>query len=256
MEPTDFERGFRAVGVLDTLKLTAEFLTSVRGRRKAVLFFSEGIDYPITDSFGGHSASDVIRATQDAITTAARANVNFYTIDPRGLVGMTNEFMEMAGGGAPEMAGGPAMRTPGTNAAMTGVWRHGRPFNAQTRADGRADAVAGQPARAGRADRRHRVGEHELADQHVQQIVQANSRYYVLGYYPPTHARNGRFHKIEVQDEAAGPARRGAARDTGRRAAGRRKSGSATKRPGARAKRNGRTPTRRPRSCATSSPAR
>ena len=84
MEPTDFERGFRAVGVLDTLKLTAEFLASVRGRRKAVLFFSEGIDYPITDSFGGHSATDVIRATQDAITAAARANVNFYTIDPRG----------------------------------------------------------------------------------------------------------------------------------------------------------------------------
>ena len=37
---------------------------------------------------------------------AARANVNFYTIDPRGLVGMTNEFMEMAGNGAPELAGG------------------------------------------------------------------------------------------------------------------------------------------------------
>src|SRR5688572_32160366 len=68
MEPTEMEPGFRAVGVLDTLKLTAEFLSSVRGRRKAVLFFSEGIDYPITDPFGSHNASDVIRATQDAIT--------------------------------------------------------------------------------------------------------------------------------------------------------------------------------------------
>ncbi len=70
--------------MLDTLRLTAEFLTSVRGRRKAVLFFSEGIDYPIQNSFGGQSATDVIRATQDAITMAARANVNFHTIDPRG----------------------------------------------------------------------------------------------------------------------------------------------------------------------------
>ena len=93
--------------MLDTLKNTAEFLASVRGRRKAVLFFSEGIDYPIYDSFGGQSATDVIRATQDAITMAARANVNYYTIDPRGLVGMTNEFMEMAGGGAPALAGMP-----------------------------------------------------------------------------------------------------------------------------------------------------
>src|SRR5204862_4130952 len=30
-------------------------------------------------------------------------------------------------------------------------------------------------------------------------IVKANSTYYVLGYYPPTHPRDGRFHKIEVR---------------------------------------------------------
>ena len=36
------------------------------------------------------------------------------------------------------------------------------------------------------------------------QIVQANSRYYVLGYYPPEHSRNGRFHKIEVKTKRPG----------------------------------------------------
>src|SRR5581483_10502218 len=30
-------------------------------------------------------------------------------------------------------------------------------------------------------------------------IVDANSRYYVLGYYPPSHPRDGKFHKIEVK---------------------------------------------------------
>jgi hypothetical protein len=35
-------------------------------------------------------------------------------------------------------------------------------------------------------------------------IVQANSRYYVLGYYPPTHPRDGRFHKIEVRMQRPG----------------------------------------------------
>ena len=34
--------------------------------------------------------------------------------------------------------------------------------------------------------------------------MQANSRYYVLGYYPPTHARDGRFHKIEVKTKRPG----------------------------------------------------
>ncbi|MGH8165985.1 MAG: VWA domain-containing protein, partial [Woeseiaceae bacterium] len=205
MEPTDFERGFRAVGVLDTLKQTAEFLSSVRGRRKAVLFFSEGIDYPITDSFGGHSATDVIRATQDAITAAARANVNFYTIDPRGLVGMTNEFMEMAGSGSPEMAGAPAMRTPGTNAAMTGVLGNtGGPFNAQTEL--MAELMISQGSLRELAEQTGglaSVNTNSLTTT-FERIVHANSRYYVLGYYPPTHPRNGRFHKIEVKTKQPG----------------------------------------------------
>lgn len=205
MEPTDFERGYRAVGVLDSLKNTAEFLATVRGRRKAVLFFSEGIDYPIADSFGGHSASDVIRATQDAITMAARANVNFYTIDPRGLVGMTNEFMEMAGGGSPEMAGAPAMRTPGTNAAITGVMGGaGGPFNAQTEL--MAELMLSQSSLRELAEQTGgiaSVNTNSLTNTFTQ-IVQANSRYYVLGYYPPNHPRNGRFHKIEVRTKKPG----------------------------------------------------
>src|SRR5687768_13823643 len=205
MEPTDFERGYRAVGVLDSLKNTAEFLATVRGRRKAVLFFSEGIDYPITDSFGGHSASDVIRATQDAITMAARANVNFYTIDPRGLVGMTNEFMEMAGSGSPEMAGAPAMRTPGTNAAITGVLGGaGGPFNAQTEL--MAELMLSQGSLRELAEQTGgiaSVNTNSLTNTFTQ-IVQANSRYYVLGYYPPNHPRNGRFHKIEVRTKKPG----------------------------------------------------
>ncbi len=216
LEPGDFERGYRATSVLDTLKYTAEFLTSVRGRRKAVVFFSEGIDYPIYDSFTNQNASDVIRATQDAITMAARANVNYYTVDPRGLVGMTNEFMEMAGGGAPEMAGGPAMVTPGTNSPISGGV-----FNAQselmnelTLSQGSLRELAEQTG--GIAS----VNTNSLTTA-FERIVQANSRYYVLGYYPPTHPRDGRFHKIEVRVNRPGlriEARRGYASPRGRTA--------------------------------------
>ncbi len=46
---------------------------------------------------------------------AARANVNFYTIDPRGLAGMTTDFME---GGRDRQRGRrdrPVLFVPGTN---------------------------------------------------------------------------------------------------------------------------------------------
>lgn len=131
-DPTELERGFRALNVLDTLKNTAEFLGSVRGRRKAVLFFSEGIDFPIRDVFGAHDATVVIRATQDAISMAAPANVNFYTIDPRGLAGMTTDFMEMAGLGSGIGSPGPEILVPGTNAPGMGITGGAGVFNVQT----------------------------------------------------------------------------------------------------------------------------
>src|SRR5688572_20920255 len=219
-DPTELERGTRALTVLDTLKNTAEFLGSVRGRRKAVLFFSEGLDYPIRDVFGAHDATVVIRATQDAISTAARANVNYYTIDPRGLAGMTTDFMESAGIGNGVGTTGPVLMVPGTNTPMSGVTgASGGVFNVQ-------DELL-QEFRTSQDTLR------ELAEQTggfaavntndiepaFQRIADANSRYYVLGYYPPNHPRDGRFHKIEVRVTRPGlhvEARRGYASPRGR----------------------------------------
>jgi VWFA-related protein len=221
-DPSDFERGFRATGVLDTLKNTSEFLASVRGRRKAVVFFSEGIDYPITDLFGSANATDVIRATRDAVTMAARANVNYFTVDPRGLVGMTSEFMEMQGSGAPELAGGAPMVNSGTGSPITSITGGaGGPFNAHTELMHEfqlsqnslrtlAEETGGIAA----------VNSNSLTSA-FEKIVEANSRYYVLGYYPPTHPRDGRFHKIEVKVKRPGArvqARRGYASPRGRTA--------------------------------------
>jgi VWFA-related protein len=221
-DPTELERGTRALTVLDTLKNTAEFLGSVRGRRKAVLFFSEGLDYPIRDVFGAHDATVIIRATQDAISTAARANVNYYTIDPRGLAGMTTDFMESAGIGNGVGTTGPVLLVPGTNTPVSGVTgASGGVFNVQ-------DELL-QEFRTSQDTLR------ELAEQTgglaavntndvtpaFQRIADANSRYYVLGYYPPTHPRDGRFHKIEVRVTRPGvrvEARRGYASPRGRTA--------------------------------------
>ena len=73
--------------MLGALKRLAEVMGGIRGRRKAIVMFSEGIDYPIYDIFGSQAATTVMMATRDAIAAAARANVSFFSVDPRGLVG-------------------------------------------------------------------------------------------------------------------------------------------------------------------------
>src|SRR5687767_518018 len=94
-DQNDIERGHRALGVLGQIKNYADFMTNVRGRRKAMVLFSEGIDYPTNDIYASHDATSVLGAMQDAIAAAARANVNIFTVDPRGLVGMTSEYIEL-----------------------------------------------------------------------------------------------------------------------------------------------------------------
>jgi VWFA-related protein len=218
-DPTELERGTRALNVLDSLKNTAEFLSSVRGRRKAVLFFSEGLDYPIRDVFGAHDATVIIRATQDAISTAARANVNFYTIDPRGLAGMTQDFMESAGIGNGVGTTGPVLMVPGTNAPASGITGVSGVFNVQDEL--MTEFRLSQDTLRELAEQTGGIASVNTNDvtPAFERIVNANSRYYVLGYYPPNHPRNGRFHKIEVRVKRPGvrvEARRGYASPRGR----------------------------------------
>jgi VWFA-related protein len=174
-DPNDFERGYRAKEVLRTLKSVAETLSGVRGRRKALLFFSEGIDYPIYDVFGSPSASDVVAATKEAITAAARSNVSFFTIDPRGLVGMSAEEIELNASADPSR----------------GFDAHGLLAEMRLSQDSLvtlAEETGGFAAVNSRNDAPI-----------FERIVRANSSYYVLGYYPVNARRDGAFHKIEVR---------------------------------------------------------
>ncbi len=181
----DMERGQRALGVLGQIKSYAEFLANVRGRRKAMVLFSEGIDYPTNDMFGAHDATTVLGAMQDAVAAAARANVNIFTVDPRGLVGLTSEYIEL-------------------NQSTADL------FNVSAR-----DPRYGmQPQTALLAEMRltqdslrtlsEETGGLASIDTNsfstaFNRIVEANSLYYMLGYYPPNHPSDGRFHKIEVR---------------------------------------------------------
>src|SRR5581483_10273757 len=90
------ERRLRANKVLNALRDLSAFMGAVHGRRKALLLFSEGVDYPVEDAFAASGVSDVQLSLQEAIAEAARSNVNFYTIDPRGLAGLSQDFIEVS----------------------------------------------------------------------------------------------------------------------------------------------------------------
>jgi VWFA-related protein len=180
-DPLDMERGYKARTSLSTLRNLADFMTGIRGRRKAVLFFSEGIDYPIYDVFNSRDASTILQETRDAITAAARANVNFFTIDPRGLHTMGDEIMDM---GAP--AEDPAL---GLNPQGLDEERRLSADSLRTLAEETGGFAA--------------VETNDFAGA-FQRILGENSSYYVLGYYPPSDKRDGRFHRIEVKTKRPG----------------------------------------------------
>jgi VWFA-related protein len=176
---TDFDRAQRVVTVFNAVRVLADALTPVRGRRKAIVMFSEGFGYQLNEPFGMRSVSDVLRATQDTLNTAARANVSFYTIDPRGLVGAATDFMQMKGPGMPDGA---------TQVAIRDELRQ-----AQDSLRVLAEETGGFAT----------IDANSLSSA-FDRIVDRNSRYYVLGYTPPEDKQSGRFHKIDVKVKRPG----------------------------------------------------
>ncbi len=191
-DPSNLERGQRAVGVLNTLESLSEYLEGVRGRRKALLWFSEGIDYPMAETFSSQSGNEIITATRNVVNAAARANVNIYALDPRGLIGMTTDFVENMRAGAPDRMGTDPTRPVGTpfsgTQALIGEMRLTQD-SLRTLSEGTGGFAA--------VDTNSFVEAYE-------RINDANSRYYLLGYTPPQRPRDGRFHRIEVRIKRPG----------------------------------------------------
>ena len=179
-DPDDQERGFNARSTLDTLRNVAEWFGSVHGRRKAILFVSEGIDYDIYDMIASNgsnhqSASMVMDATRDAIAAATRSNVAIYGIDPRGLTDLGDESIEIQSFPDDTSLG------IGTSSLQNELRL------SQDSLRVLSDETGGFAV----------VNKNDYATAY-QRIVEDNSTYYVLAYYPPD-ARPGRLHKIDVR---------------------------------------------------------
>ena len=150
-----------------------------------MLLFSEGIPYDITNlmsqnglaSFGANS---IMADTQGAIAAATRSNISIYGIDPRGLTTMGDDDITVSSLGDPRSGLGQA----GLNREL---------MREQMSLRTLSDETGGFAV----------VNTNQFADAYAR-IVDDNSAYYVLAYYPPSNKRDGKFHKIKVKTTRPG----------------------------------------------------
>ena len=166
---------------MNTIRKLADFMGGVRGRRKTMILVSEGIDYDIYAATGpeGATASAVIGDTHDAIAAATRGNVVIYAVDPRGLATGTEDLIAVSStlpdvGLGVESIGGEQRRSQDSLRVLA--------------------ASTGGFAAVNRND----------LDTAFERLVTENSSYYLLGYYPSSDRRSGRFRKIEVRVKRPG----------------------------------------------------
>jgi VWFA-related protein len=178
-DTSEAERAHNARNSLSTLKSVAEYMAGIRGRRKAVVFISEGIDYDVMNPIQNKFATDITQETKDAIAAASRANVSFYGVDPRGLGGMFDETMELQGL--------PADNSLGTNTLQDELRLSQDSLRVISEQTGGFAAVNQNDLRTAFA-----------------RIIQDNSGYYVLGYYSNDDRRDGRFRSLDVKVKRPG----------------------------------------------------
>lgn len=197
------ERVYMARESLDSVKRLSEYMAALSGRRKAVLFFSEGIDYETidapTDERAGahllvHEGAAVRSAEMDMIAAATRSNVSMYTIDPRGL----SSGME----DAITIGSIPAAAAEGADA------------NTVARAAAGSNMMSNLSDESKRAKESLRMfadntGGRAIVDQNdmdaaFRRLVLDNSSYYILGYNSPDPRRDGRFHRVSVKVKRPG----------------------------------------------------
>jgi VWFA-related protein len=170
----ELQRYTNARNSLRTLKNLADYMAGMRGRRKAVVYFSEGINYNVTDPISNAHATDVQHEIRDLVASATRANVNIYSVDPRGVSTGLEDAIEIG-----------SFPTDGSISSVD-LMNEMRLEHDSLRVV--ADETGGF-AVLNQND--FRTG--------FSRILEDNSSYYVLGYYPSNDKRDGRFRNVQVR---------------------------------------------------------
>jgi VWFA-related protein len=226
-DPLAPERATKARATIDTLRRVSSYMMGIRGRRKALVLFSEGMDYNLDDVIGPRSsggfgmatsgvasnpisnnsateamhAADLVGEMQLMFETASRANVAVYSVDPRGVASETDVLMGVTGTGGVVPV---EMVTQGVREELRRQIGTLRTYS----------EVTGGLALVGTND----------FETGFRRIVEDNSAYYVLGYNLQNPKNDGKFHEITVRVKRPGLQvrhRRGyyASRDTTAKAA-------------------------------------
>lgn len=202
-DPLAVERAAKARATLDTMQRVSTYMAGIRGRRKALVLFSEGLDFNTEDVMGPRSsggfgqagsglppnpvsnntvnesmhAASIIADMQVMFEAASRANVAVYSVDPRGVASETDIMMQFGGpGGSITDAG---MVSAGVREELRRQLGSLRTFS----------EVTGGLALVGTND----------FENGFRKIVEDNSAYYVLGYHLTDLKRDGKFHEITVK---------------------------------------------------------
>ena len=198
-DPNEAVRVYKARNTFSVLKNVADYMAGIRGRRKAVVLFSEGIDYDIYNPIANVYASDIRQYGQDAIAAATRANVSFYGVDPRGLSAFDD---------AAEISSLP--NDPSLNLGLSALQDELRISQDSLRT--LSDETGGFAA----------VNSNDFGTA-FERIIRDNSSYYVLGYYSTDGKRDGGFRNLTVRVKQPGMqvrARKGYVAPRGRPPAG------------------------------------
>ena len=173
-DSNELERYTKARNALGTMKALANYLDGIHGRRKAVVFFSEGIDYDTTNPFAGKYAREVQDSMQETIAAATRGNVSIYSVDPRGVTSGTEDLIQIQSFPQDNSIGSTQLMEE-----MRVQHDNLRVLSDQT----------GGFAVLNQNDFTNAFG----------RILDDNSSYYVLGYYPANENRDGKFRNVQIK---------------------------------------------------------
>jgi VWFA-related protein len=176
------ERTLRTTQTLDALETISTRLGTIKGRRKSLIFISEGFTSPQSTSTTSPDAVDQLdasrsraladsieRALQDAARAATLNDVTIYTVDPRGMMALAGARGDIATSDESLLQSAEDVRSVQSMrdvAALTG-----------------GTAIVNTNNITGG----------------LRRMVVENSAYYVLAFSPMPLPRDGKLHKLDVR---------------------------------------------------------